>query len=215
LRSTFAPIIGLAVLFACSPDNRRDTAAGGASEIGMSADTTVGADIAGDTGAAVGTETASSGTATGAGDASLSGIFSRLEVANTAEIQTGKLAATQARSPEVRQIAQRLVADHTKNRAELEALAQSKGVNVLPPAGGNTARDTSGVLALKSLEGAEFDSAFVAAQLEAHQTNIDAIRTQMLPAAQDEDVRQYLQKTRAAMEEHLASLQKIQDQLQS
>ena len=209
MRPKFAPIVGLAVLFACTQNDRRDTAAGGGSEIGMSADTTVGSDTV------VGTDTASSGTATGAGDASLSGIFSRLELANTAEIQTSELAATQARSPEVRRMAQRLVTDHTKNRNELEALAQSKGVNVLPPAGGNTARDTSGVLALKSLEGAEFDSAFVAAQVEAHRTNIDAIRNQMLPAAQDADVRQHLQKTQTAMEKHLADLQEIQDQLQS
>jgi len=75
-------------------------------------------------------------------------------------------------------------------------------------------RDTSGVLALKSLEGAEFDSAYVTAQLEAHRANIDAIRAQLLPAAQDADARQFLQKTLAAMEKHQAALQGVQSQLQ-
>ena len=209
MRPTFVPTVGLAVLFACTPGGRQDSARPGESETGLSTDTTLSTDTA------VGTDTASSGTATGAGEASLSGVLSRLELANSAEIQTGKLAAKQARSAEVKRIAQQLVTEHTKNRGELEALAQNKGVNVLPPEGGNTARDTAGVLALKGLEGAAFDSAFVAAQVEAHRTNIDAIRNQMLPATQDIDVRQFLEKTQQAMEKHLTSLQEIQDQLQS
>ena len=203
MRLHITRIMGLALLLACGGGERDTTPDGG---------TAGGA--GGETGMATGGDTASSGTPTGAGEASLSGILSRLELANSAEIQTSGLAAKQARSPAVKKIANLLLTHHQQNRTELEALAKQKGVDLVPARGGNTSRDTAGVLALRSLQGADFDTAFVAGQIEAHRTNLDAIQNQMLPAAQDAEVRQYLQKTQTAMEKHLANLQEIQGQLQ-
>jgi putative membrane protein len=160
-------------------------------------------------------DTASSGTPTGEGPASLSGVLSRLEEANSAEIETSKLAARQGQSPAVRQIAQQLVVQHDRNRKELEALAQRKKIELLGRAGGSTARDTAGVLALKGMSGREFDSTYVSGQIQAHRANIEAIQDQMLPAAADPDVHQYLAKTRADMEKHLAALQAAQQKLPS
>lgn len=208
MRFMTIPAIALAVLMACTPgqtERRQGGEGDGSAETGMRGD---------GAGGLSSQDTASSGTPTGTGEASLSGIFSRLELANTAEIQIGELGTKQAQSPAVKKIAQQLVTEHTKNRAELEAMAKQKGVELVPRAGGNTMRDTSGVLALKGLEGAAFDSAFVQAQIEAHQTNLDAIQNQMLPAARDDQqVAQYLQKTQAAMQKHLTTLQQIQRQL--
>lgn len=205
MRPQITTILGLALLLGCGGGERDTTPGGGtAGETGMTADTTV-------TGAAG--DTASSGTPTGERDASLGGILSRLEIANTAEIRLSEVGTAQAQSPAVKEIANTLLTQHRKNRTELEALAEKQGVDLVAAAGG-TVRDTSGELALRSLEGAAFDSAFVAGQIEAHRTNVNAIRNQMLPAAEDADVRQYLQKTLAAMEKHLADLQEIQGQLQ-
>ena len=200
MRSSCAPLAGLALLLACTQGGRQDSAAGRGSETGMTTDT-----------AAV-EDTAPSGTTSNEGKAILSGILSRLEVVNSAEIQLGELGAARAQSPDVRKIARQLVEDHMKNRAEVEALARRKGVAVLPPSAGNTAREIAG---LKVLKGVQFDSAYVAGQVDAHRANIDAIRNQLLPAARDADVREFLQKTQATLEKHLASLQAIQDQLQS
>lgn len=198
MRPTITTIMGLALLLACGQSDREPAPDAGAAsrETGMTPDT------------------ASTGTPTGEGEASLGGILSRLELANTAEIQTSELAARQAHSPAVKKMASTLLSHHQQNRKELEALAKQKGVDLVPASGGSTLRDTSGVLALKSLEGIAFDTAFVAGQIEAHRANLDAIQNQLLPAAQDADVRQFLQKTQAAMEKHLAGLQDIQGQLQ-
>ena len=159
-----------------------------------------------DESAMAGSDTASTGTPTGTAPAGLNGVFSRLELINTAEIETSRLVVEKARSAEVKQIADKLLKHHTGNRAELEALAKKKNVAHLPPAGGSTARDTSGVLALKGLEGAALDSAYVASQIEAHRANIDAIRNQLLPSTDDPEVRRFLEKTVAAMEDHLTGL---------
>jgi putative membrane protein len=196
MRPQVTPMMGLALMLACGGGRENPPAASGAGETGMAADT------------------ASTGTPTGEGKASLSGLLSRLELANTAEIQTSELAAKKAQSPAVKKIATTLLSDHQQNRTELERLAEQNDVNLVPPGGGSTTRDTAGVTALKSIEGAAFDSAYVAGQLEAHRANIDAIRNQMLPATQAAEVRQFLEKTLAAMEKHQATLQEIQGQLQ-
>ena len=200
MRSHVTTIMGLTLLLACGGGDREPSPAAGAG-------------TGGETGMAAG-DTASSGTPTGEGEASLGGILSRLELANTAEIQTSELAVKQAQSPAVKKMAETLRTHHRQNRSQLEELARQKGVELVPAEGGSTTRDTAGVLALRSLEGVAFDTAFVNAQIEGHRTNIDAIRSQMLPAADDADVRQYLEKTLAAMEKHLAGLQEIQGQLQ-
>ncbi len=200
MRQYIPMTIGLALLLACGGGERDAAPPGTAGE------------AAGETGMAAG-DTASSGTPTGEGEASLSGILSRLELANTAEIQTSEAATQRARSPAVKKMATQLLTHHRQNRTELEALAKQKGIELVAPVGGNTARDTSGVLVLKSLEGAAFDSAFVAGQVEAHRTNIDAIQGQLLPAARDPQVREYLQKTLASMQKHQRELQELQGQL--
>ena len=198
MRRRSTTIMGLALLLACGRSERGTTpeTGGAGGETGMTADT------------------ASTGTPTGEGEASPEGILSRLELANTAEIQTSEVAAGRAQSPAVKKMALTLLTHHRQNRKQVEALAKQKGVDLVPASGGSTARDTSGVLALRSLDGAAFDSAYVSGQIEAHRTNLDAIENQMLPAAQDADLRQFLQKTQAAMEKHLAGLQDIQSQLQ-
>jgi putative membrane protein len=193
MRITFLPAL------ACTPGQTERR--GDASESGMADSANVSTNPA---------DTATSGTPTGANTAGLEGIFSRLELANTAEIETSRLGVSKAQSPKVKQIAQQLVTHHTQNRTELEALAKKKGITPLDRAGGSTTRDTSGTLALKGLDGAAFDSAFVAAQIEAHQANLDAIRNQMLPSTQDPEVRQFLEKTQTAMQKHLTSLRQAQ-----
>ena len=189
--------VGLALLAACGQGDRetRSGAANAGSETGMA-------------------DTASTGTPVGEREGSPEGILSRLELANSAEIQTSQLAAERAQSPAVKKMALTLLTHHRLNRKQLEALAKQKGIDLVPASGGSTARDTSGVLALKSFQGAAFDSAYVAGQLEAHRTNLDAIKNQLLPATQDSAVRQFLQKTEVAMEKHQAGLQEIQSQLQ-
>jgi putative membrane protein len=199
MRSSVIPAVAAALVMACTPaqtERRGDRSAG--AETGMS-----------------GSDTATSGTPTGETAPALSGILSRLELANTAEIETSELASSQAQSPEVKRIARRLVTEHTENRSELEALAKQKGADLIDAAGGSTKRDTAGVLALKGLQGAAFDSAFVAAQIETHRANLDAIQNQLLPSTQDQEVRRYLEKTQAAMRQHLASLEQAQQQLKS
>jgi putative membrane protein len=145
------------------------------------------------------------------------GVLSQMNVANTTEIQLATVAAKQARSAQVKQIARKLAADHTRNRDQLRALAQKLNVSLTPSQGGSvSAADSAAMPAdLQSKSGADFDRAFVQHEIDDHQSNIEKIEGQILPSMQDEQVKAYLQKTVTEMQGHLSSLQKLQQQLGS
>jgi putative membrane protein len=142
-------------------------------------------------------------------------ILSQLNVANTTEIQLAGLAARQAASRQVKQVARTLVADHSRNREQLQALAQKLSLNLRSAPGAQTdvADSTALPADLRGKSGAEFDKAFVRHEIEEHQANIEKIRSQMIPAAQNEPVRAYLQKTVTDMERHLAALKLVGQQV--
>jgi putative membrane protein len=66
---------------------------------------------------------------------------------------------------------------------------------------------------LQGRSGPDFDKAFVQHEINEHRANIEKIRTQMIPAAQNEQIRSYLQKTVTDMEGHLAALERVDQQL--
>jgi putative membrane protein len=200
------PAAALALLTFCSPAGdrqNRETGMGGATTGGLSSNDTMpaaGGDTASPPGEAAPTPAA---------------MLSQLNVGNTMEIQLGTLAAKQAASPQVKQIAQRLVTDHKKNRAQLQALAQKLNLNLTASQGGDIAAADSTALpaSLQGASGANFDKAFISHQVETHQSNIEKIRSQMIPAAQDQQLKSFLQKTLKDMEGHLAALQRVQQQV--
>lgn len=199
----FFPAAALAVLTFCSPANDRrtdgtETASDGSA--GLSSRDTAPAPPADTSAGAVSTPAA---------------ILSQMNVANTAEIQLGRMAAKKAASPEVKRIAEKLAVDHSKNREQVRDLAQKLNVPLTPAAGGDVTASDSVALPsdLESKSGAEFDRAFVEHQIEDHESNIQKIQSQMLPTAQDPQVKIYLQRTLADMQGHLASLKEVQQKI--
>jgi putative membrane protein len=202
------PAAALSLLVACSPGNNRrggDTGMADSAPGGLSShDTIMSPDSAMETGA-VGGNTA----------VTPAGVLSEMNVANTTEIQLSTLASKKASSAQVKQLAKRLATDHTKNRQQVQALAQKLDVKLTPTQGGSlSAADSAAMPAdLQGKSGAAFDKAFVQHEIEDHQTNIDRIQNQILPSIQNEDVKSYLQKTVSEMQNHLSSLKQVQQQL--
>jgi putative membrane protein len=153
----------------------------------------------------------------GNGEATPAGVLSQMNVANTTEIQLSTLATKKASSPQVKQIAGKLVAHHNKNREEVRALAQKVNVTLTPARGGSVSSADSVAMPqdLQTLSGAEFDKAWVQYQINAHNANIQRIQNQTLPSVQDPQIKSYLQKTLTSMQGHLASLEQIEQQLGS
>jgi putative membrane protein len=143
------------------------------------------------------------------------GILSQLDLANSAEIQLSRLAARKASSPAVKRLAAKLVADHVKNREEERALAQKLSVSLTPAADADVSGGDRDSLPpeLQGKTGPDFDKAFVELESEKHHDNIGKIQTQLLPAAQNAEVKAYLQKTLTEMQGHLVSLKQVQQRL--
>jgi len=153
----------------------------------------------------------------GSTEATPPAILSQMNVANTMEIQLSRMASKQATNPAVKRVATLLVTDHSKNRQEVTALAKKLNVSLTPAAGGDiSASDSAAMPAeLQGKTGAEFDRAFVQHQIQLHQSNIQKIQNQMLPAVEEPQLKSYLQKTAKEMQGHLATLEKTEQQISS
>ncbi len=90
------------------------------------------------------------------------------------EIESSKLAAGTAKSAAVKSFADKMISAHTASTAKLKGILGSMS----PPM---TADDTlsaeqqAALDSLKPLTGAEFDTAYAAAQVDAHQKTLDAL----------------------------------------
>jgi putative membrane protein len=214
MRSMLIPATALAVLTFCSPNRDRqtsDTGMGGATSGGISSNDTIStmSSSAGDTASSANSASSTSTPATPAG------MLSQLNVANMTEIQVAGMAAKKATSAQVKQVAKKLVTDHTMNESQLKALAKKLKVDLTSAQGGNVMAADSAALPsdLQGVSGKQFDQAFVRHEVEDHQSNIEKIRNQMIPAASNPQVKAFLQKTVTAMEGHLAALKRVQQQV--
>ena len=90
------------------------------------------------------------------------------------EIESSKLAAAQGQSAGVKSFAQKMISAHTASTAKLKSTAAAQNPPITPD--DTLAPDQQMKLDnLKALKGADFDAAYSAAQVEAHQKALDAL----------------------------------------
>jgi putative membrane protein len=111
------------------------------------------------------------------------------------EVENGKMAEKQAKSAEVKSIAARMVADHTRIDKELTALANRKGVTF----------NTSGVKA-QNLGSGDFDRMYLKWLEEVHRTDI-ADFERAAKSSDDGDLKAWASKTLLTLKQHLAMVQ--------
>ena len=111
------------------------------------------------------------------------------------EVENGKLAEKQAKSAEVKSIAARIVADHTRANNELTALAKQKGVTF----------NTSGVRA-QNLGAGDFDRMYLKLQEEVHKSTI-ADFERAAKTCDDSQLKAWASKTLPTLKQHLAMVQ--------
>jgi putative membrane protein len=144
-------------------------------------------------------------------DATIVAIFDN---ANTADIETGKLAAERGHSKDVRQFGAMLARDHDMVRQQGRDLAKKLGVTPTPPAGDKSAQDQAAVIRrLSALKGAEFDRAFLQREVQFHKDVIAAIKTTLLPAIKNEELKAFVVKVAPAFEAHLQMAENLGKQL--
>jgi len=111
------------------------------------------------------------------------------------EVANGNMAEKQAKSVEVKSIAARMVADHTRMDKELTALANRKGVTF----------DTSGVRA-QNLGSGDFDRLYLKWLEEVHKGDI-ADFERAAKSSDDSELKAWASKTLPTLKQHLAMVQ--------
>ena len=91
------------------------------------------------------------------------------------EIESSKLAETTAQSPAVKNFAAKMIAAHEASTAKLKATASALSPSVIPDDTLSAAQQQD-LDSLKDLKGADFDAAYAAAQVKAHQQALDALK---------------------------------------
>jgi putative membrane protein len=89
---------------------------------------------------------------------------------NLAEVATGRLALRKARNPQVRMLAQHLIAEHSRANVDLMRVAAANQVPLPRFLGAMHAATNDH---LSRLSGDRFDQMFMAAQMEAHENSIN------------------------------------------
>jgi putative membrane protein len=115
------------------------------------------------------------------------------------EVQLGKLATDQAASPEVKQLAQRLVQDHTKANQELLTIAEKKDIDV-PKKLDDMHEDV--VELFSKLEGPSFDREYVRYQVMHHEKATAAFALQA-KEGQDPELKAFAAKQLPILQGHL------------
>lgn len=111
------------------------------------------------------------------------------------EVENGKLAERQGKSPDVKRIGARMVADHTRINKELTDLANRKGVKF----------DTRGVRA-QNIGATDFDRTYLKLLEELHKSDIADFQKEAT-SGNDRDVKAWAAKTLPMLKEHLAITQ--------
>jgi putative membrane protein len=143
-------------------------------------------------------------------------IVSVLHIANAGEIEQAKLAQQKGASAKVKQFAAMILRDHTDADNKGKELAQKNKFSMMAttPTGTNLENDAKQFTqSMQSMRGADFDRAYIDAQVKEHQAVIDLIDRKMMPNVQHADLKNLLNTVRPKLEMHLKEAKDIQSNL--
>lgn len=131
-------------------------------------------------------------------------IASAIGVINGGEIQMAQLAEERGQSNDVKQFARDMMREHTAMQRAADSLAVAQNVT---PQAGDLAEEIQRQGAadqqrLEQLRGTDFDSAYMNAQVVAHQQALDALHG-MRSAADDPEVRRVIEQAIPTVQSHL------------
>ncbi|MEO7965167.1 MAG: DUF4142 domain-containing protein [Gemmatimonadaceae bacterium] len=138
-------------------------------------------------------------------------IVAIFDAANTADIETGKLAVSKGSTKEIRDFGAMLARDHANVRQQGRDLAKKLHVTPTPPADDAGARDHAAAMAsLRKLSGKDFDRAFLAHEVAYHAAVIAAVTNTLLPAIKNAELKELVVKVAPAFEAHRKAAEAMQ-----
>jgi putative membrane protein len=127
---------------------------------------------------------------------------------NESEIEQGKLARLKSQNPAVQKFAAQMIAAHEEAKKNLDKLQLQTEESALDNALGTDS--TNAMNTLKGSPGADFDKAYIDAQVEQHQKFLNALNDKLLPNVKNADLKAYLNMIQPHVARHLKEAQGIQ-----
>ena len=122
------------------------------------------------------------------------------------EIEMGDLAEQKSQSSDVKQLAQKLVNDHTQMSDKwFKPLAEQMGVSVPK---GPSKKDKKMAEKMEALSGPEFDSQYLTMMIRDHKKDLKDFQDEA-NAAQDQNVKQVAQQGATLISQHLQLLEQV------
>lgn len=158
--------------------------------------------------------TATKAAAKASGSFSDGEILHVLQTLNEGEIAQAELVMKKSNNQELKDAAKTIIEDHRKNNERIHSLART-GIELekSPLSRGLNLQTDEITEELSELSGTEFDCAYLEKQIEQHQLALDTVRSELLPDAEDSQVRSLLSNTAPALQHHLESAQETRQNL--
>jgi putative membrane protein len=136
-------------------------------------------------------------------------------VADTVDVDHGKLAVKKTSNQAVKEFAETMVRDHTAVNDKAIALAKKLGVT---PEASDTSKSLKAdgkkrLAKLKALTGAEFDKAYVDNEVSYHEAVIGLLDKTLIPNAKNAELKSLLESGRPIFAAHLEHAKKLQGSL--
>lgn len=130
---------------------------------------------------------------------------------HAAEIEQARLAQQKTENEQVRQFAATMIDQHSQARQQESKLDISTEESALSRELQTHSNAT--VEKLKGKQGADFDRAYLEAQVEAHQQALDTIHNELRPNAQSAELQAYLQQLEPQVAQHLEHAKRAEQSL--
>jgi putative membrane protein len=132
--------------------------------------------------------------------------------ANNDDINNGKLAKSKAKSKEVKDFAQEMIADHTDANKKAAALVNKLKVTPEESADSKSLKEdgATALKKLKGLKGTEFDKEYIDNEVAFHQKVLGALDSTLIPNAKNAELKNLLTTVRPVIDNHLQHAKKIQ-----
>ena len=137
--------------------------------------------------------------------------------ADQVDIDYANLAMSKAKDQQVKDFAHQMITDHSSVQKSVEDLAGKLNVS---PADSPTSTSLKTqahqtLQKLQHLKGKEFEKAYIDNEVAYHQAVINAVKTVLIPNAQNTELKSALEGTEPMFEGHLQHAQRVQSAIES
>jgi putative membrane protein len=130
------------------------------------------------------------------------------DAANSTEIEQANLALQKSKNPDVKKFAEMMVKHHSEAKKEQKKLNLDMASSAVSDQLGGDATTT--MASLKKATAADFDRAYIDAQVDGHRKVLNTLQNELLPDANNADLKAYLEKIRPTVEKHLKAAEALQ-----